>query len=88
MHVRVDMDGLFGIAWHSSWLGFATHAVDWGKLFLSETGFRNFLGCGGTLAPRHTPDTFAAAIIAAYVGSELKGKLRRIRREYRSRSAG
>lgn len=91
MRVQIDMDGLFGIAWHSSWMGFAARAVDTDAPFLSETGYRSFLGCGGALAPGYTPDNFAAAIVAAFVRTDLKGKLRRIRREYRlsppSRSA-
>lgn len=80
MRVRIDMDGLFGIAWHSSWLGFAAHAVNWDAPFLSETGYRSFLGVGGPLRPGHTPETFAAAMIAAHVRVELKGKLRKIER--------
>lgn len=82
MSVRIELDGLFGIAWHSSWLGFAAHAVDWDKPFLSETGYRSFLGCGGGLAPRFTPDTFAAEIVAAYVRRDLKGRLLTIEKKY------
>lgn len=79
MRVRIEMDGLFGIgASHMAWLGFAAHAVEKNKPFLSETGYRSFLGVGGTLTPGFTPDTFAAAIIAAHVERELKGRLCRI----------
>lgn len=78
MRVRIEIDGLFGIAWHSCWLGFAAHAVDRDAPFLSETGYRSFLGAGGPLTPGHTPETFAAEIIAAHVQTELKGKLRKI----------
>lgn len=84
LRVRIDMDGLFGITWHSSWLGFAAHAVDWDAPFLSETGYRSFLGAGGPLKPGYTPETFATAIIAAHVRTELKGKLRKIRNQRRS----
>lgn len=79
MRVRIDMEGLFGIgASHMTWLGFAAHAVEKAKPFLSETGYRSFLGVGGTLAPGHTPDTFVAGIVGAYVERELKGRLRKI----------
>jgi hypothetical protein len=83
MRVRIAMDGLFGIPWHSSWMGFAAYAVDWDAPFLSETGYRSFLGVGGPLTPGHTPETFAAAVIAAHVRSELKGKLRKITSQWR-----
>lgn len=73
--VRIEMDGLFGIAWHSSWLGVAVHALDVDALFLNETGYRSFLGTGGALASGHTPETFAGAIITAHVRTELKGRL-------------
>lgn len=80
MRVRIDMDGLFGIgASHTAWLGFAAHAVEKTKPFLSDTGYRSFLGSGGgVLEPGYTPDTFAAGIVAAYVEDDLKGRLRRI----------
>lgn len=68
MRVRIEMDGIFGIgASNMSWLGFAAHAVDFDKPFVSETGYRSFLGVGGALAAGYTPDTFAASIIAAHV---------------------
>lgn len=81
MRARIEMDGLFGIAWHSSWMGFAAHAVDMDAPFLSETGYRSFLGCGGALVSGHTPDSFASQIIAAYVRSELQSRLCTIERK-------
>jgi hypothetical protein len=76
MRIRVEMDGLFGIGTsHMSWCGFAVHAVDWEKPFLSETGYRSFLGAGGALAPGYGPDRFAAAIIDGHVQRELRGGL-------------
>jgi len=79
MRVRIEMDGLFGIgASHMAWMGFAAHAVEKCKPFLSETGYRSFLGVGGTLEPGFTPDRFAEAIIAAYVERDLKERLVRI----------
>lgn len=52
------------------------------KPFLSETGYRSFLGVGGALRPGYTPDGFAAAIIDGYVTKELRGKLRTIEPTY------
>jgi hypothetical protein len=79
MRVLVEMNGLFSIgASHVSWLSFAAHAVEKKKPFLSETGYRSFLGTGGGLSPGYTPDQFATGIIAAYVEHELKGRLKRI----------
>ena len=77
--VRIETDGLFGIgATHIAWMGFSAHAIEKAKPFLSDTGYRSFLGVGGALVSGFTPDTFAAAIIAAYVDRELKGRLRKI----------
>lgn len=79
MRVRIEMDGLFGIgASHMSWLGFAAHAIGKDKPFLSDTGYRSFLGVGGALCPGYTPDQFATGIVGAFVEKELKGKLSRI----------
>lgn len=84
MRVRIELEGLFGIgSSFMAWPGFSAHAVDWGKPFLSETGYRSFLGVGGALEPGHTPDSFCAAIIEGYVTRELKGKLRMIPPQYR-----
>jgi hypothetical protein len=88
MRVLIEMDGIYGIgAFGMSWLGFKAHAVDRDRPFLSETGFRSFLGVGGALRPGHTPATFVAEIIARYVKTELKGKLVSIGSEYRQPAA-
>lgn len=84
MRVRIHMDGVFGICASSmAWMGFGAHAVDFDRPFLSETGFRSFLGVGGALFPGYTPSTFAAAIVSAHVDKTLKGKLRPIDHRYR-----
>lgn len=84
IRVRIELDGMLGIgAGFMSWPGFSAHAVDWDKPFLSETGYRSFLGVGGALEPGHTPDSFCAAIIEAHVARALKGKLRMIAPQYR-----
>lgn len=79
MRVRIEMDGIYGIgASHMSWIGFAAYAVEPEKPFLSETGYRSFLGAGGALRPGFTPERFAAEIVAAYVEGDLKGRLKKI----------
>jgi len=79
MKVRVAMDGIFGIgATAGFWLGFEAFAVDWSRPFLSETGYRSFLGCGLELAPDVTPERFAATVIRRYVAHALKGRLKTI----------
>jgi len=76
MRVQIDIDGLFGIgATSMSWPGFSASAIETDKPFLSETGYRSFLGVGGGLAPGYTPETFALGIIEAHVQKALKGKL-------------
>jgi len=85
IRVRIEMEGMFGIgARFMSWQGFSAHAVDWDKPFLSETGYRSFLGIASALEPGHTPDSFCAAIIEAHVMRALKGKLRMIAPRCRS----
>ncbi len=80
MRVQIDMDGLFGIgARHMTWMNFAARAVDWDKPFLSQTGYRSFMGLHAALVPGLTPDAFACEVIAAHVGKSLKGKLVAIR---------
>ncbi|MBI1204954.1 MAG: hypothetical protein GC182_20825 [Rhodopseudomonas sp.] len=83
MRVAIDMDGMFGIgASHMAWLGFSAHAVDFHRPFISDTGYRSFLGCGGALLPGYTPESFASEIIAAHIRHGLKGRLIPIKPEY------
>jgi hypothetical protein len=84
MPVRIEMDGMFGIgATFCPLPGFAARAVDRDRPFISETGFRSFLGLHAELVPGLTPDSFAHEVIAAHIRCELKGRLRRIGDEYR-----
>lgn len=79
MRVCIEMEGLFGIgASHMAWLGFSAHAIEKDTPFLSDTGYRSFLGVGGPLCPGYTVDQFAVGIVGAFVEKELKGKLQRI----------
>lgn len=84
MRVRVDMDGLYGIgACYSPWMNFGAHAVDWEKPFLSETGYRSFLGIHAEIIPGITPDRFAREVIEAHVKKNLKGRLVAIKKDHR-----
>jgi hypothetical protein len=84
MKVRIELEGIFGIgSGVSFWPGFAAHAVDLERLFLSETGYRSFLGIHAEPAPGLAPDAFAAKVIAAHVAQELKGRLLAIAQRYR-----
>ena len=82
------MDGVFGIcATASYWPGFSAHAVDVERPFISQTGYRSFLGVHADPTPGLTPETFVAEVIAAHVRRELKGKLLRIEASYRQHAA-
>lgn len=84
MAVRIEMDGMFGIgATAMHWPGFSARAVEPDKPFLSETGYRRFLGIHADPAQDMTPDTFAEMIVEAYVERELRGKLVAIAETYR-----
>lgn len=87
MRVHIDLDGIFGIgAPFMPWHGFSAHAIEWDKPFLSETGYHSFLGLSGSLYPGMTPDAFVGEVVTAHVRRELKGKLLRIKPEYRARA--
>ena len=85
MRVRVELDGMFGIGMLSGfWPGFSANAVDFDRPFLSETGYRSFLGIHAEPIPNLTPEVFVREILAAHVARELKGRLVPIRRECRA----
>ncbi len=81
--VRIEMEGIFGIASHSYWLGFAIHAVNWDQPFLSETGYRSFLGVSIPLEAGVAPDEFVTRILHAYRKRNLGGKAAEIAPRYR-----
>lgn len=84
MKVRIEMDGLFGIcSRYSPWMNFSARALEWDKPFISETGFRSFMGIYGALVSGLTPDRFASEVIGAHIRKELKGRLRDIDPKYR-----
>ena len=86
--VRIEMDGVFGICATSGfWLSFSAHAVDFDGPFISETGYRSFLGIHAEPVPGITPDAFAEKVVAAHVAREMKGRLVAIEQRYRDRHA-
>lgn len=82
--VRVAFAGMFGIGMTTGfWPGFDAHAVDRDRPFISETGYRSFLGIHAPPVPDMTPERFATEVIAAYVRGERKGRLIAIEERYR-----
>jgi hypothetical protein len=81
--VRIEQDGILGIgAGTGTLLGFETHAVDYNRPFISNTGYRSFIGVHGNMPAGMTPDSVAAEVIKAHIDKELKGKLQKIERSY------
>ena len=86
--VRIEMDGVFGLfATTGFWLSFSAYAVDFDRPFISETGYRSFLGIHAEPVAGLTPDAFAGKVIAGHVAREMKGKLVAIEQRYRDRVA-
>ena len=86
MRAWIEMDGVFGISGScTAWLDFKVRAIEWDKPFISETGYRSFLGLGGELVPGLTPDAFVREVIAQHIKVALKGKPVAIKPEYRDR---
>lgn len=68
MAISVEMESVFGIgAILMPFLGFSVRCVDVDQPFLSETGYRSFLGCTLNPWPEITPDAFAERVVTAYV---------------------
>ena len=43
--IRIEQDRMFGTgASSSAYPGFSSHAIDYAKSFISDTGYRSFLG--------------------------------------------
>lgn len=86
MKVRIEIEGVFGIgSSFSFWPGFSAHAVEWDKPFLSNTGYRSFLGVHAEAAPDMTPDSFARRVIDAHIEHLPKGRPVRIKNRYAER---
>jgi len=88
MQVRIEIDGLFGIGARCGyWPGFSAHAVAHDRPFLSETGYRSFLGIHAEAEAGVLPGEFARRVIAAHVRRALKGRLVPIEERYRKAAA-
>lgn len=86
MRARIELEGIFGnAAQFYYWPGFAAHAVDVDRPFLSATGYRSFLGLHADPVPGLTPESYAVNTIAAYVADALNGSLRKIKPRYREK---
>lgn len=84
VRVRVEMDGMFGLGTaFGFWPGFSARAVELDRPFISETGYRSFIGLHAEPVPRLTPDAFAGRVIAGHVARGMKGKLVSIADRYR-----
>jgi hypothetical protein len=66
------MDGVFGIG-AIPIPGFSAHIVDPDKPFLSDTGYRSFVGCYADPALGLTPDAAVYHLLAVHVEKSLKG---------------
>lgn len=83
VQIAVEMHGMFSIgATSMPFPGFSVRAVNPSKQFLSETGYRSFLGV--TVSPEigMTTERFVQRVVAAHVDTELNGKLLRVDRKY------
>lgn len=76
MALNVEMKGMFGIgATAMPYLGFSVRAVDRTKPFLSETGYRSFLGASVAPEVGMTTAAFVRRVVELHVAHELNGKL-------------
>ena len=74
MPVHIRMDGMLGIGRHCAiWPGFDATVVEPDKPFLSETGYRSFIGVHAKLVPGLTPDAFAREVVQHHLKTECKG---------------
>ena len=89
MRLRVKMHGIFGIgATAMPYLSFELRAVDNDKLFLSETGYRSFLGVSLEPRPGRTTEDFMRGVVELHVARELNGRLVEIAPRWRGSGDG
>ena len=76
IEIIVDMEGMFGIGSTAmAYLGFSVKAANFNKLFISETGYRSFLGCSVSPEKGMTTEGVVTRILNHYIANELRGKL-------------
>ena len=86
MALNVEMNGMFGIgATAMPYLGFSVCAVDRTKPFLSETGYRSFLGVSVEPEAAMTTADFVRRVVKLHVSNDLKGRLLSVAEQYRER---
>ncbi len=74
--IEIELEGIFGIGSGAMyWLVFSAHSVCKKSPFISETGYRSFLGIQANIGPGLTPDIFVQKVIEAYITDELRGCL-------------
>lgn len=79
-NAAVAMDGMFGLT--TSWYpipGFSVTAIDRGAPFLSDTGYRSFLGLNTEVPRGCGTEEFVGLVLRAHIVQELKGKLVAVR---------
>jgi hypothetical protein len=78
--VGCRLDGVFGIgATALEFPGFTAHVADRDAPFLSDTGFRSFLGFTMPMTPGMTVESYIREAITHQVKTELKGQLGRVK---------
>ena len=86
MQVRIEIEGIFGIG-AAPVPSFSANCVEPDRPFLSETGYRTFIGYQPETPPGMTPDQCAVEIIKVYMAREMKRGPIAIKPEYRERFA-
>lgn len=84
MKVLIEMEGILGIPTDPV-PSFAAHALDPDKPFISETGYRSFIGWRFPLKAGANPPDYAKAVIQEHIRRHLKGRLTLIEPTYRAR---
>lgn len=83
MKVRIEQQGMLGIgAMSMFWPSFEAYAVDYDQPFISQTGYRSFMGPRVEVMTGIAPDQFAREVITSYLVGERKGKPERIEKSY------
>ena len=81
--IRVEQSGMLGIGSMAMfWPSFEAHAVEYDKPFISETGYRNFMGPRVEVMTGIAPDQFAREVIKGYLRDECKDRPVRIDKTY------
>ena len=88
IRMEIDLEGMFGIGGCALyWPAFSARALDAERPFISDTGFRSFLGVQADPLPGLSPEDFVRRVIESWIERDLKGKLRTIAPRYRKAPA-